>query len=72
MSKSSEPLGAQFQQLVICGICEAVVDQGSAKKVDVDTPKGLMKVWVCKTCQHLGSQEQARKYIMKENKIIGR
>jgi hypothetical protein len=67
----TEPLGAQ--PLVICGLCEAVVDQGSAKKRKIETPKGPASVWVCKTCLHLGSEEQTRKYIMKKEKTaLGR
>ena len=66
MSRSNESLGSQ--PLVVCGLCETVVDQGSASKRTVETPKGVVSIWVCKTCQHLGSEEQTRKYIMKEEK----
>ncbi|MGA8903671.1 MAG: hypothetical protein WB661_01540 [Candidatus Bathyarchaeia archaeon] len=70
MSRSNESLGSQ--PLVVCGICESVVDEAHAQKRDVETPKGHITVWVCKTCQHLGSEEQTRKYIMKEEKTVGR
>jgi predicted metal-binding protein len=65
----TEPLGGQ--PLVVCAICETVVDQGSATKRTVETPKGVVSVWVCKTCNHLGSEEQTKKYIMKEQKTVG-
>ncbi len=66
MSKT-EPLGGQ--PLVVCSLCEAVVDQGSATKRDIETPQGRKSIWVCKTCSHLGSEAGTHKYIMKEEKI---
>lgn len=70
MSKS-EPLGGQ--PLVVCGLCGTVVDQGRARKREIETPKSRASVWVCKTCMHLGSEEATRKYIMKEEKTaLGR
>jgi hypothetical protein len=55
--------------LVVCAFCDAVIDRGHASKRDVETPTGKASVWVCKNCTHLGSEEQTRKYIMKEEKV---
>ncbi len=64
-----EPLGGQ--PLVVCGLCEAVVSQESATKKNIETSTGRVSVWVCRTCMRLGSGEQARKYVMKEEKTVG-
>jgi hypothetical protein len=69
MSKSPPLTGEPF---VVCSICDSVVDAGSARQRTVSTPTGDKVIWVCKTCLHLGSEEQTRKYIMKEQKIVGR
>jgi RNase P subunit RPR2 len=58
--------------LVACSLCDAVVDAGNARQRTVKTPQGDKTIWVCKSCLHLGSEEQTRKYIMKEQKIVGR
>ena len=58
--------------LVVCAICERVVDKEHAKKTEIETSKGYLSVWVCGTCLHLGSEEATRKYVMKEEKTIGR
>jgi hypothetical protein len=68
MSKP-EPTGGQ--PLVVCALCENVVDQAHAKQREIESPKGPVSVWVCRTCMHLGSEEQTRKYIMKEEKTLG-
>jgi hypothetical protein len=56
------------EPLVACSLCDAVVDAGSARQRTVKTPMGDKAIWVCKSCLHLGSEEQTRKYIMKEEK----
>lgn len=65
MSKSPPVTGVP---LVVCGLCEAVVDAASSRQRDVTTSKGVQTIWVCKNCLHLGSEEQTKKYIMKERK----
>lgn len=60
------------QALVVCSICDTVVNQANATKQEIETSEGYVKVWVCKTCMRLGSEDQVRKYIMKEEKKAGR
>lgn len=68
MSKSPPSTG---QTLVACGFCGSVVDVGHARQRQVATDKGMQLAWVCVTCLHLGSEEQTKKYIKKEQKTVG-
>jgi hypothetical protein len=59
-------------QLVECVLCGAVVDSGSARQREISSNiQGVKMVWICNTCLHLGSEEQTRKYIKKEQKTVG-
>jgi hypothetical protein len=70
MSKSPPSAGPI---LVSCTLCEAVVDVASARQRQVTTNHGIVTIWVCKHCLHLGSEEQTKKYVMKEEKkTLGR
>ncbi|MGA8856796.1 MAG: hypothetical protein WB643_06460 [Candidatus Bathyarchaeia archaeon] len=67
-----KPLPLVGPILVVCALCDAVVDNTSARQRQVATPQGIKTIWVCKTCLHLGSEEQTKKYVMKEEKTAGR
>jgi ribosome-binding protein aMBF1 (putative translation factor) len=69
MSKSPPLTG---EPLVVCDLCGTVVNQSSATKKTAVTPQGPRTIMVCSTCMHLGSEEQTKKYIMKEEKEAGR
>jgi len=59
--------------LVVCSLCDSVVDAAHSRQRDVTTSKGVQTIWVCQSCLHLGSEEQTKKYIRKQEKLaIGR
>jgi RNase P subunit RPR2 len=68
--KSSELGGVP---LVVCALCETVLEPRNAERKVLDTPSGRAMVWVCKNCIRLGRAEQVRKYVMKQEKTrLGR
>lgn len=66
MTKSSEPLGEE--PLVACVVCEAIVPMNNAAQHWVATRGKPIKVWICRKCLHLRSQETIHKYVMKQEK----
>jgi hypothetical protein len=63
-----EPFGAEFDPLVECAICQAVVGPSNAQIRWVNIGGKPVKVWVCRICLRLGRGDQVQKYIMKEEK----
>ena len=60
------------EPLVVCGICESVTEKANAEWKLVDTPEGPQRGWLCKSCLKLGTGDAVHKYIMKQEKKIGR
>jgi hypothetical protein len=72
MSKTTKnkvgPLGVEFDPLVECAICQAVVGPGNAQTRWVNIGGKPVKVWVCQTCLRFSRGYQVEKYVMKEEK----
>jgi RNase P subunit RPR2 len=67
----TEPRG--WTSLVVCGLCDSVVEKGNAERRSIETPRGLAVVWICNSCMRLGKGEAVRKYVMKQEKTgVGR
>jgi hypothetical protein len=65
---ASEPLGGE--PLIVCSVCESVINKTNAQKRTIEGPKGPVSVWICKICLRLGSEEAVKKYIMKQEKRV--
>lgn len=56
------------EPLVECALCGAVTGTAGAETRWVNIRGRPEKVWICKTCIHLGKGDRARKYVMREGK----
>ncbi len=68
MTGNKRPTSEDVEPLVECATCGAVVGPDNAEVHWVNLRGRPEKVWICKTCVRLGRGDQARKYIMREEK----